>query len=100
MTPSVPTPTAKAFAKLPRQQLLELRSRIEEALNEPDETHAPARTDNRNHCGTRLTLAQKEFLKELAAIKGTNVSEEVRQAVLHHIRRQDESLVVAIKTAL
>jgi len=89
MTLTVPTPSAKALAKLPRQQLLELQERIREALGETEDHRI---WKNANVVGVRLTLTEKRLLMDLAAAKDSRLSDELRSAVRHYLKEQNDWL--------
>jgi hypothetical protein len=86
-------PSADAFKKLPRQQLLELQERIQEALG----GDRPSIHHNENHMGVRMTLEEKTCVRELAWAHGTTVSDVLRTAVRRHLEHEAGSILAAIK---
>ena len=80
-----PTEWAQLRAKLEsatRQELIRLHRML---LREEAERDAPLH-DNRTHIGTRISLAEKLALKELASTKLTTSAALIRLAVQRYIR--------------
>jgi hypothetical protein len=91
MNPQVPTPSTDALRSLPRQQLQELRKRIDEALGDD----ASQCWNNDNVVAVRLAMVVKDALVKLAAVKKCTVSDEIRVGIREYLKTQQGRLAKA-----
>jgi hypothetical protein len=82
----------KTFAtlmKLDKKALRKLHEKVRTVLEVRQEM---PEWNNENHVGVRLRLDEKTLLKELAALRGSTVSEEVRKAIRAHLKHCEAAL--------